>query len=684
VALGDLILRRTWALTAARDTALLARRFALDLAALSSLLALAIAIDRDFLTRGDYIAVSWGDWIGHAYRTQALQSRGLATWDHNWSGGIVLFQDYQFVPHLLTIAVEKLLGVSIGRAMLLMEGLVLIWIRVSGYVTARALGLPAAAALIAGVATFGLNDYAADISTYSALFGLAGTSVLFIAAYRLRDRPAIYAVAAAAGLAIYVHPHLALSGVAALLAVAAVERPSWRSARRLALQLAVVALATAFFWVPAFFSARPVMQDPYSADVTFIRSLYSGEVDRFSHAVWLAVPLAALVALIFSPRLRTRPLRYAAAFFALELFLIALSYGGAGPEQVRLMQNVRLLTVAPLGIGLLCAFAAGAALRWSAGRDRLAAGTQVACLLAALALALPAVRWAADQQYRPTTYRPDSIDRWLTAHQSEVTGRVWLDDLGTALYTYRHFDRLRTVDSHFPVGDWSLLTRPILEGVLLGERDEPTTEQYLRAMGVSHLVLPDSAPLAAKLAPGGSAAGRLVAVARFTDTSPAVTVYRTPWQPVDAFVADRQSLPALDISNTSRYVTAAGRQSRDANVARYAAFAYSADATPAQVEYPSPTTMRVALRGVRAGQALVIDENWDRTWRAATGDGRALAVRRYGPNYIAVDLSGVSGDVVIELRHEMSWDWKAGIALTLLSLPVALAAMFLERKREKM
>jgi hypothetical protein len=32
----------------------------------------------------------------------------------------------------------------------------------------------------------------------------------------------------------------------------------------------------------------------------------------------------------------------------------------------------------------------------------------------------------------------------------------------------------------------------------------------------------------------------------------------------------------------------------------------------------------------------------------------------------------------------MSWDWKAGIALTLLSLPVALGAMFLERRHEKM
>ena len=186
------------------------RSGATDALVLITLTVAAIAVDWEFLTTGEYLPLFWGDWVSHAYRSQFVQEHGLATWDHNWSGGISLFETYQFMPHVITAIVSSTFEVSIGRTMLLLEGVLLIWVRVSGYVVARAMRLPVAAAAFAGVVTFGVNNYAAEVLSYAALWGLALVPVLFFLIYRYAERPAIYPIAVATGLGMYVHPHLAL------------------------------------------------------------------------------------------------------------------------------------------------------------------------------------------------------------------------------------------------------------------------------------------------------------------------------------------------------------------------------------------------------------------------------------------------------------------------------------------
>jgi hypothetical protein len=143
---------------------------------------------------------------------------------------------------------------------------------------------------------------------------------------------------------------------------------------------------------------------------------------------------------------------------------------------------------------------------------------------------------------------------------------------------------------------------------------------------------------------------------------------------------DAALLPPLDFPST-RYKNQDERKLRDDLTHAYAEVAYSKNATPVDVEYPSATTMQVRLRGLPPGKYLVISENWDRSWRARTSDGQELSVHRYGPNYIEVDLSQLHGYLVIELHHDMSWDWKLGIALSLLSLPVAAGLALVEARR---
>lgn len=216
MAVDDLAFTGTPAVTFGRHASALARRFWQDLVAVSVFLALAIVIDRDLLTVGDYPRGDWGEWQGHAYRVQLVKEYGISTWDHAWTGGISPFQTYQFVPHVATALVSSLAGAAVGRSMLVLEACLLFWLRCSGYVTARLLGLPRVAALVAGVMTFGAYNYAAEVLTFSTLWGLALVPFLIVAGWRFRDAPQSYLVATFVGFSMYVHPHAALSGVMAL------------------------------------------------------------------------------------------------------------------------------------------------------------------------------------------------------------------------------------------------------------------------------------------------------------------------------------------------------------------------------------------------------------------------------------------------------------------------------------
>lgn len=663
---------------AARLAVRLGRRAGPDAVALSGLVAAAVFIDRDFLTTGDYPVGLWGEWLGHAYRVRLVQEYGVPTWDHAWAGGISPFQTYQFVPHVVTALVSALGDASVQRTMLLAEALLIFWVRSSGYVAARLVGLPQAAALFAGVVTFGTYNYAAEMLTFSTLWGLALVPLLLVAVWRYRSGPQIYLVAAAAGLSIYVHPHAALAGVVALIAVFLAGPVETGRLGRLALQGVVVALAAGFFWVPAFFSAKPPMQDPASADVQFLRGIFEGNVDRINDVVWLMVPVVAVTIAIFRGTVRRPLLLYVAAFLAITAFLIAVSYAGVGPEPIRLMQSVRLLNLLPLGLGLLGAIAIDGALRGFAEIDRRRAVVSVCAVAVAAGLFVPMFRFAADRGYEPAWYGPDPLAAWFEEHDYGQPGRVWMDGANTSWYTFWHFGELRSARSAFVQGDWSLLARPLQEGVIVGDPDWRTTEEYLRAIAVSYLLVSDNTAAGRQLHPGGEAAGSYQEILR-VEAYPPVSLYEVPWVPVEAFVSDAEELPALHLPRTT-YKTDEERAMRDELTRKYNEFAYSTDARPVSVAYPSATTMEIRLDDLPPDQYLVISENWDRSWRAQTQDGRSLRVERYGPNYIGVDLSPVEGDVVVRLTHGMSWDWKLGIALTLMSLPLAGGLMMFERR----
>ena len=148
-------------------------------------------------------------------------------------------------------------------------------------------------------------------------------------------------------------------------------------------------------------------------------------------------------------------------------------------------------------------------------------------------------------------------------------------------------------------------------------------------------------------------------------------VLRPPWRAPLAWHLPAHARADLTVPD-ERFRDVATSYVRDETVNRFATLAIGEAAREAAVRYPDGTTILVEARGLDGSRYLVVNENWDTTWRA-TLDGPPLSVERFGPNQIGVDLTGVTADASITLRHAWPRSAGVGLGLSLLAAPTGIA-----------
>src|SRR5581483_10400130 len=87
-----------------------------DAAAVAVLGMVALIVALPLLRAADLNTGS-GDWHAHAFRIREFGAHGLATWTHEWAGGLPLWSSYQFVPHVAGWAISVLTGAGTARSM---------------------------------------------------------------------------------------------------------------------------------------------------------------------------------------------------------------------------------------------------------------------------------------------------------------------------------------------------------------------------------------------------------------------------------------------------------------------------------------------------------------------------------------------------------------------------------------
>jgi hypothetical protein len=617
----------------------------------------AIALSWPLLTATD-LNTGAGDWTAHAFRVREVIDHGLTSWSHAWAGGMPLWEGYQAVPHLLTAALVKVTGLGITQAMVTLTAVMLVVLRAGTYLAARMLGASPVAALVGALSVCLLDTVRQPVANYSELWGLALVPLLLAAAYRWSGRPFGLVLAVFGGVAIEVHPHLTVISILGLVAGYLASRRE-RSFVIATLQAVLVALGSAVFWLPVLISARPAYVEPYFVSQEFARLLFSLAIAGFLPG-WPIIAACTIFASIVALRRRDD------ARSALFLLLVSLGVCAAvlislvtqSPESVRAAQLTRIAGTAPVLIGLLIAVILTIVLRRVDGQRQAWA---VAIALFALAFTIDRARLTLGTEEVVAT--SDPAVQMFGRLSDQAHGRVLADPVLTAYGSYAH-DSTRFAGS-YSGRDWSIVSEPAR--FYLGEYGTPALRSaFLLAAGAEYVVVRSGdRPRIVDPATGTAAEWRLI------DSAGGLDLLQTPWPAEMAWHFQLDDEAGLTVPDASfRDVESA--YVRDVVVERLARASARDTSVQASVEYPDGETILVNTTGLDGHRFLVVNENWGSKW-SANVNGQSRPVKRFGANQIGVDLSGIVGDATVHLRHTWPVSQVAGLFISLMSLPIAVA-----------
>jgi len=639
-----------------------------DILYLTSLLVFSLYLGHRFFT-AEYLVTGYQDWIYHAYRIKSLQAYGFTTWTHDWAGGLPLWQSYQFVPHIITAVVADVLRFSVTRAMLVVTGILFVALRIELYGVCRKMGFSPEGSLLPSLLSLAIVHYYSPLSDFSYLWGITLFPLVLLLCHHCLDGRGTYLLALFIGLLVYVHPILAITSILALLIRTMLRERLIPG--QLLMQGAIISLASSLYWVPLIFGDKPSYIESWQISVPFMRSLFP----RFLLGLSISLLVVTTLTLWKQKEIMRRCEKHFIFLLALALVLaiaIAMTYIGIVPPLFLRAQATRWVVLLGIVLAMLSAFLVDSYRPWKLFKLALplACGGIVLEAIWIASLAMPGVS---------NTWN-DYIAAWMEKNPGIVRyeDRIWTDEVAYA--SYFAFGKFRATDSYTAQGEYSILSAPLNWMIRSRESYTPVASgkfeplaAYLKPFGVSYLFLPRSLPLVEMLSPDAAFANDLTLV----DEQPDFLVYRVPWEPVEAFttpVSNRDQMLFPDI----RYDTDEQHKLRDHLVNQFNEIMYAVESQPVHLTYPSQTEIEVQIEGVTPGSYLVIVEGYDGSWRA-TVNGEPVKVERNGPNYIGLDISAFSGDLEIRLVHTMHWTWKAGIALTVLSVLVGAGASLQKR-----
>lgn len=605
-----------------------------------------------------------GDWSAHAFRVESILAHGIAPWSSAWSGGMPLWEGYQVVPHLFTAALVQATGWESARAMTLSVGILLVVMRVGLYVACRGLGAPPWAALVGTLLAGALDTAWQPLANFSELWGLALAPIGILAAYRWAGRPGGLVVAAVLGLSVEVHPFLTVAGGMALVAAWAVA-PRSRSNALLAGQGTALIAGAAVYWLPVVLSSAPRATEPYYASVAFSRLLFELGSRGF-FAAW-PVWMTAVAALLLLQARRAPAARFVLLLAALVLVLVGASLAPWCPERLRAVQLVRLVSLLPL----LTAIAVALIVSWlghSIDRPLRMSAVAVAGVLLLLR------GWASPPPVLAAAGPPDPLmTAWLAGAVPADVGRVWADPVITARASAATRGAIG-LGGNYAARDRSILHWP-LQIYMRGEGSAIDRTAYLIAHQIEFALVPAGVRPAIDSLSGdsGSEAWRSVW------SGDGYELLRAPWDAPAAWTVAGGRPAGLTPPDEAFHILESAYR-RDRAVEEFARATLAG--TPASVRRErGGAIIRVQLEGTGDARYVVVHENWDRGWRAAV-DGEEIAVERFGPNLIGIALAGVSGDVTIHMERTWPPPDRAGLLVSILSLPSSIAlASWSERRR---
>ncbi len=621
----------------------------------------------------EYLLTGYPDWIYHAYRIKSLLSYGFLNWSNDWAGGFPLWQSYQFIPHMISAGLTILTGWSVTRSMIALTAFLFILLRLLIYITSRVVGFSPEAGLISSFLSFTLIGYYGPLKEFSLLWGVTLFPMMVLGAKMLKPgNGSMYVYSLVVGACFYIHPILAVvSGL--ILGHRCLLNLGWPYGELL-VSIVLFALGSSFYWFPILFGDKPVFMDPWVFSTKFLRT-------QMPHPL-LGLSLSLIATgLVVAYSFLHREIDYWTGFLSfgiiMLLIIVLLSYVGILPGFFILTMPTRWMPF----IGLLLALLGAPLIDW--GKQFKLTHILLLLLLLAIAYEGHSIAQMAMPKGVDVLNSPEAV--WVLSYPSEIDHSDKILNVDVPWLSYFAFGKVRTTLHYYIQGSYDLLSSPLNWLVFSSESSAPLRqgnfsliERYLKATGTTHIMVFDPHPMVDALLPGGIFEGELTLLHHGNG----LAVFRVPWEPCQAFhnrLENRESLSFPDIA----YDDYDEHRLRDNLVTTFDEVMYGPDSIIVPVYYPTQTEISVDLKDVELGRYLLILAVYDGSWQASV-NGEQVPIERNGPNYIGIDISRSTGDLIVNLIHRMHWTWKMGMALMILGYVIGLVAFFYTRHRRLM
>jgi|GEM_PF-468497 len=608
----------------------------------------------------NYLYTGYEDWIYHAFRVKSLQDHGMVAWDHIWSNGINYWKLYQYVAHILILAVVNLTGLPITKVLLLSLVGLYIGLRVALYFILRLLGVQRIFALLPVITSYTIvQEWGSmqDYSIYVAFIAFPLYLILWILTFR--DLKWIYFLSAVTGALWTFHPVLGFNATILLgfLALFSHLKTDFSKLVRVGV---VYLFASAPFWV-SYFTAGYFFTNPLFKSYIYLSTSVLVPYAGLSMVYWILISLSWVLVIWRSSLVPTwtKVLLVYASFY---LVLIYLGQQNYLPNFLVQFQFSRGLTA----VAFALVFVFGSVLQHTLGQARMQAVRFVAVVLIATAT-IHAVDIASRFYVSPPVNEIQNAVATYFKDRELPKGSVFTENVSEATYFAK--DGIRYVTSyneHMQPHPYSTRLRVLMHSRLgytgISKSHLTNVENYATVLGIEYLFLPANSPLVKGLTEKADA---VFVVMEYVDSEPltdAIAVLRNTEPIVSAFALERSDfpdrlwneellLPTIHVGSYKRW---------DDRIAEMAALMQSGKIVPLETEFVPTNELRLTASDpakvfLIKDLLVIVNQSYDARWAIVNAEMNDIAITPTTLRFMALDRN--EGRLPLPLALVNEWPW---------------------------
>ncbi|HZE87506.1 MAG TPA: hypothetical protein VE090_04870 [Methylomirabilota bacterium] len=630
-----------------------------------------------FYFHAETLDTHYADWVVHAFRVKSLETYGLASWTQEWSNGISLWRSYQFLPHFLTVIVQKITYSSVTRAMILTTIFLFVGLRLSLYILLRLLKFAPLTAFICSILSYDIAQYWGGVADYSLMFGFVFFPMMLFFWVKYYQGSLQYLFPYLVGISFYMHPVLGYSVVALwIMGILFSDRKilSWSHV----LQCIIFLISSSLFWFPLAFKTSYEYTSPVFANKYFLNLVLSG-YKYFGLSLFLLIALLLSSINIFFPiDKKFKWIKVLSLFVIAYFILILLGLNVDLPEAIAQLQFTRAVTIVGLGIIFIFAGVLEKAIQIRSTAFK-------GLLLVFLCLVVIEGLWFSSI-YSPNPYK--KIPEAITAFQEKnpqkniSDGRVWSSTIGESSYypslttrlPYSYMGHLES-NQISPRISPLILYAPYPDKIPLANITR--LNDYFKISGVKYIFLDNQSPFTNTLLSSDKQIYNDLGQVKQDDA--VYHAFEVPWQVRNAVAINQKYQKDFAPFPTNLELTEVNDQiALDDYVKKFVGILYQPENIPLAIAYPSYDTVLIKVPTELTTKLLYINESYDAGWKGYFHNQRII-LQAAGPNFTKIILPTLNQTGEIILKHDWPLSFYISVYLIFL-IPVELLIITLSKK----